>query len=1738
VCVPAEPELVMSGNGLAQWLAQERITLMHTVPSIFRLMVNECGAETRLESLKHVLLAGEPMLPSDVSKWYAVAGPEGARLVNLYGPSETTMVKFLYFVSETDQWKRTIPIGHPMSGAKAILVDEGGRPCPPGVAGQIYIRTPYHSLGYYGQPELTAQVFVPNPFSDDPQDIVYKTGDLARALENGDYELIGRSDQQIKIRGVRIEPGEIEAVLNQCKGVAQSVVVAREDQPGEKHLVAYVVAKNGVPLASKQLQSSLRERLPEYMVPGTLVTMEELPLTPNGKVDRHRLPQPPARTDEKEYVAPRTAEQEILCGIWEEVLRQERVGIEDNFFEIGGHSLLATQLVSRVRRAFAVELPLRALFESPTIAGMSERIEQQRRNGRSNEIPPLKGVKRDGPLPLSFGQQRLWFIDQLEGTSTEYNVLEALRLRGELDRNAMERAINRIVERHEILRTHFADVDGEPVQIVEPDLHIEVALDDLTGFDEKQRQERMADALRREMQQPFDLARGPLLRIRLLRLDEQEHIMLRTMHHVISDGWSHAVFHQEFMTLYEGFHEGREDPLPPLPIQYADFASWQRSWLDGEAWNQGVKYWKDQLAGIPEQLQLPTDRPRPAVQTFAARECHVCLNAELSAALKRLSHANHATLYMTMLSAFSMLMRRYSGQDDIVIGSPIANRQDAQLEQMIGFFVNKVVVRVQMHDGMSFSELLGRVRETTLEAYRYQYIPFERVVEEISPVRSLNRTPVFQVSFALQNAPRIVQMLKGLEVQPEAVGAESLRVRCDLEMHAVEREGEIWISCLYKRDLFDEWRIEQLTRHYVQVLEAMVADAQQPIERVDLLSLRERRQILEEWNAGAQVNPQNKTVHELFEEQVRLAPDAVAVVFGERRLTYAQLNSHANRISHCLHRLGVGPEMAVGIYSRRNVNMVIGVLATLKAGGMYVPLDLGQPKQRLELILRDARPVAVLTENEVATSLPEDVLRIFLDGDCELSGSKAEEKLALSSAVPSDAGAYILYTSGSTGRPKGVVVEHRQIVNYIDGVTARAEFPASASYAMVQPLAVDSSVTVLFSSLCKGGCLHVISEDVSTDPVLLGAYLDREQVDCLKIAPSHLAALQSGPGAQRFVPRRRLIVGGEASGRDWLNGVQKMAPDCAIFNHYGPTETTVGVLMHRLGEGGLAENDSPTVWMGRPLANTRAYVLDRHLEPVPVGVPGELYIAGAGLARGYLKLPGLTAERFVPDPYGASGTRMYRTGDVARWKVSGHLEFLGRTDDQVKIRGFRIELGEIEAMLRTHEAVQDAVVMVHGEAEGKRLVGYAVRRQSVEEQGKALTVREFQQALQEYLKNKLPNYMVPSALVILDALPLTPHGKLDRKALPRPDFDAGNAAWRAPRTPEEQILCSLFAEVLGVERVGLDDNFFELGGHSLLATRLVSRVRATLGLELPLRTLFEAPTVGELNLLVKSGAPAGSSFESVLPLRAHGSLPALFCFPAAGGLSWSYAGLMRAIGFERPIYGLQASGIATEAAFPGTMEELANDYANTIRRVQPEGPYHLLGWSFGGLVAHAVASRLQQDHQPVGLLAILDGYPRVVTNGPPVISEQELLRGFAQHWRFNPQHMEGRPFDLPTMIETARKVGHVLGSFEIEQAERMLRLLEHNVALLYSFRPGVFEGDLLLFTAGEKRSEFFAPGLWAPYIAGHIEVHEVTCEHSQMTDPAPITFIGRLVEQWLKRFTDVSPKDRPKAIAVASAGSD
>lgn len=1420
-CQP-EKAMILEAQKLIDWIDVEGINLIHCVPSVFRTLVNGELNPQYFGELRHILLSGEPLLPVDVKRWMTVFG-DRVQLVNLYGPTETTMTKFFYLVRPEDQDRRSIPIGKPMPGARAALMDRAGKPVPAKALGEIYIRTPFGTLGYFDDPEQTSRAFLKGPSGAAENEIVYRTGDLARLLEDGNFELLGRTDQQVKIRGVRIELPEIENALRQHPAVVDVAVTDREDGTGTKFLCAYVVLSE--PVGTAALKEFLLGLLPEAMVPALFMVLKELPRTGTGKVDRKALPDPgnnDVGPDEPDQgVRSQTAE--LLAGIWSSLLGIEKVGSRQSFFEIGGHSLLATQLLSRIRSVFAVELPLRRLFDAPTLAGLAASVEEARSGERGLTVPPIVPVPRDLPLALSFAQERLWLIDRLTPGNPSYNIPEVVRIRGPLDISAVHRGLETIVERHEALRTSFPMLDGRPVQAISPDARVALPVWDVAALPEPERESELLRLARDEVRRPFDLAHGPLLRARLVRSAPEDHLLVLTMHHLTSDDWSRGTLIREWTELYTALTSGRPPALPKLDVQLADYAAWQRQWMSGPVLEEALAYWTERLAGL-RPLTLPTDRPRPAVMTFHGATAEALLPHRLGKDLLALGHRHGATLFMILMAAFQSLVSRYTHREDVVVGTPIAGRDRAEIENLIGFFVNTLIFRADLSGEPSFRELLVQVRQTALEAFARQDVPFEKIVEALQPERTASHSPIFQIVFAFQNAPTQRLELPGLRLEFPPV--DTATVRADLELDMADT-GEGLVAILrYNTSLFDAATVRRLLRHLQVVLEGAVADPERRLSALPLMSPAECHQLLVEWNDTA-VAREPVCLHRLFEAEVRRRPAAIAAVFEGRQITYDALNRRANQLARHLLRLGVGPEVAVGLCTDRSFDMLVGIFGILKAGGVWVPLDAAYPMERLSLMIAEAGVSVLLTQEELSGLLPMHWGPLLcLDTEWPAVAAHGDEDLA--STADSENLAYVIFTSGSTGQPKGVLVPHRGLRNFNESQRAAFGFGGGDRVLQFASPSFDACISDVIMALCVGASLCLGARDTLLPGPGLNQLLREAEVTAVTLPPSTLAVL---PPAE-LPALRTITVAGEACSRKL---VDLWGPGRRFINLYGPTETTIWA-----SAAELTVDDRREPAIGRPIANARLLLLSPRLEPVPIGVAGELHIGGVGVSRGYLNRPDLTAERFIPDSWsGEAGSRLYKTGDLARHRPDGSLEFLGRIDQQVKVRGFRIEPHEIEVSLLRLPGVDEAVVVAREDRPGeRRLVAYVVLRDG------SASVED----LRELLAQQLPAYMVPAPIVRVAALPRLPGGKVDRAALGAPDRAGfGTAKTFTPAAgPIEQVLAGIWGEVLGLERVGADESFFDLGGHSLAATQVLSRIRDIFHLDVPLRHLFAAPTIAAL----------------------------------------------------------------------------------------------------------------------------------------------------------------------------------------------------------------------------------------------------------------------------------------------------
>ena len=1537
---------------LVEMMAGQGITVMGAGPALWRALLAEPGIE-KCRSLRHAFCGGEP-LTGDLRGRFLAQLPRTA-LHNVYGPTEATIDATWWTCPRPDTGEAATPIGHPLPTASAWLLGEDGRPVSDGAAGELCLGGVGLARGYLRRPELTDQRFIPHPVDPAPGARLYRTGDLARRRPDGALEYLGRLDDQVKVRGYRIELGEIETALARLPGVRMAAVAAREDTPGDRRLAAYVVPEGTAPPVPV-LRRALRQALPAYMVPSAWVFLDALPLSPNGKVDRHTLPAP--RTTDRErgddYAPPRNTLEQRLAGIWEELLDTRPLGVHDHFFEIGGHSLLAARLLARVRREWGAEITLRGLFETPTIALLAERLRAKgvaHTDAGPASIPP---TPRTEALPLSFAQESLWLVSRLEPDSPVYNIPLCLRLAGPLDARALEHSLSEIVRRHEALRTCVTLApNGRPVQTIRAPEALPLETVDLSGLPPDTRGAEAQSYAEREARRPFDLAADQMLRAVLLRLGREEYRLLLTLHHIACDGWSVGILMHELTALYAAFAAGLPSPLPELPMQYADYAAWQRQRLTGPLAETQLAYWTRQLADATP-LALPTDRPRPPVGRFEGARLPVALPRALVDRLHDLGRQEDATLFMTLTAAFQGLLARHTGQADIVIGSPVAGRNAAETESLIGHFINPLVLRTFLGGNPSAREMLRRVREVTLDAQAHQDLPFERIVEALQPERDAGRNPLFSVMLVLQTPPAPGREMAGLTMTIEET--ETGTAKMDLLLSLTDGPDGLSGWWDYSTDLYDRATMERLSAHFRCLLEGMAAAPDRTLSALPLLPEAERHQVLNAFQRADPPIAARQTVHALVEAQAARGPDAVALAWHDGQMTYAEMNRRANQLAHVLQERGVGPGERVGVCLERSPELIIALLGVLKAGGAYLPLDPDYPPDRLAFLLADSQPALLLTQASLAPRLPEHMgLTICLEQ--EQTGIARRSGANPASGTDADSLAYVMYTSGSTGQPKGVLIPHRGVVRLVQDADY-ADITPDDVFLQLSPVSFDASTFEIWGSLANGARLALAP---ARTPSLeeLGRTLRRHGVTTLWLTAG-LFSLMAEERLDDLRPLRQLLAGGDVLPLPHVQKMLQALPGCRLINGYGPTESTTFTCCHPITADSLRGGSVP---IGRPIRRTEVYVLDADRQPAPIGVPGELYIGGDALALGYLNRPDLTAEKFVPHPFSPDPTaRLYRSGDVARWRPDGVLEFLGRRDMQVKVRGYRIELGEIETALARHPAVRDAVALAHGEAHEKQIVAYLVP-----EPGQSVSPAGLRQSLQE----TLPGYMIPSRFVLLETLPLTPNGKVDRAALrePPPEPTSARPALTPPRTPLETALCGLWAEALGVPQVGVRDNFFEIGGHSLLAALLLHRIERLCGRKLPLATLFAHATVEDLARVLRQ--PASGAQSPLVRLHADGSRRPLFFLHGDFQGGFYCLNMARHLGPDQPLCALPPHGM-DGGTIPDTIEEMAADYGRVIRAAQPEGPYRLGGFCNGGLVAYEIARQLRAQGQEVEALLLLD----------------------------------------------------------------------------------------------------------------------------------------------------------------------
>jgi len=1713
LCI-ADQETRTSPAQLRSWLDGASIALCLLVSPMTELLLAEEWSPG--SALRSVMTGGD---------WLYHRPPPGLgfELVNHYGPTETTVLTTCGRVAPTDQGTGVPDIGRPIPNVRVYLLDRHLRTVPRTVPGELCLGGDCLARGYLHLPAQTAERFVPDPFGGGAGGRLYRSGDLARYRSDGAIEFLGRIDDQVKIRGFRIELGEIEAVLGKHPAVREVAVVVHDagepDRPRQQRLVAYLVAEP--PPDRDELRRLGAERLPEYMIPSALVMLESLPLLPTGKVDRAALSRrvPPALIAGPAGRSPRQPLEEVVAAIWCELLGVEQIGIGESFFDVGGHSLLATQVASRIRQALGVELALREFFEAPTIAALARRLAAALAtdDDPAARLRPRPADRHDEP-PLSFAQERLWFLDQLEPGMAAYNIPAVVRLSGRLDPEALAASLTEVLRRHESLRTRFVARRGEPVQRIGPPQEVAVPLVDLSRLADDRRRTEARRLSRAEARRPFDLARGPLLRGMVARADGASHLALLTIHHIVSDGWSMRVLVRELGHLYGARVRGLPPELPELAIQYADYALWQRERLRGERLERELAYWREHLGTSPEVLDLPTDRPVPKVVNPRGGTVRRLFPAALTKALRARSREAGATLFMMLLAGFQALLHRESGQREVSVGTPIAGRTHAELEDLIGFFVNTLVLRSTLAGDESFGAHLAAVRERCLGAYTHQEVPFERLVAELAPARSLTHTPLFQAMFLLdEGSPEKLEWPElRIEPAPELAGGGSAQLG-RLTLTVVAGEEELSAHLAFQRELYDRTSMARLLAHLETLLAAAVAEPKRRVSELPLVAAAEQHQVRWEWNDTRTPFAWEGGVHRAFERRAAQCPDAVAIVRGgcgqpEGRWTYGELNRRANRVAYWLREGEVEPEQVVGLCVERSPAMVAALFGILKAGAAFLPLSPAAPRERLAYQLTDAGAVAVVATARSGAPLPAGAWKtLWLDPEHQLPPPAAAGNPGV--PVAAENACYAIHTSGSTGQPKGVQVSHRSVANIVASFVTSYAISAADRVLQQTTITFDVAVNEIFPILTRGGALVLVPPAAELHFERLAALVAERGVTILGTAPSVLARWNEV--SERGLGRLRLILsGGEALA--WSD-VDRLVAAATVINGYGPTEATVCALSYDLQR--MASDPRSAIPLGRPLANYEVLICDRAGRVLGIGHPGELCLAGPGLARGYLGRPARTAASFVPHPR-TPGERLYRTGDLGRWLADGNLAFLGRIDRQVKIRGLRIEPGEIEARLGEHPGVREAAVVVcddddaHGRA--ARLVAYYVP--STDAIPAAAELRE-------HLREELPSYMVPAAYVRLAALPLTIGGKVDYRALPAPEAARQRPANVPPRDEVERRLARIWEELLEIEAVSARDDFFELGGHSLLLVRLMARIEDEFGRSWPLTLLFETPTLEQLAAVVRTEREASPSSPLVL-IQPRGSRTPFFCVHGIEGTVVVFRDLARQLGPEQPFYGLRAPGLEEAAQRGPTIEAMAMRYLESVQHVQPEGPYLLGGWSFGCAVAFEMAQQLTRAGQRVALVALFDGVPPGEAGYEPPASDVELL---AEYLGME----QGRSLEvacgglglspekrLRRMVERARASGRLPSELGLDRLKRLLAGYRARSAIYRAYRPELYSGRVSFFRArppeseaatGRDRSDDEAARGWSRLARRPIRSHDIPGSHVVMfQEPAVREMAARL----------------------------
>lgn len=1686
-CVLTKREIVQDPILLNQTINNQKITAIQATPTHWQMIL--AHQQASLTDIK--ALVGGEALPSYLAEEMVKTCQS---VTNLYGPTETTIWSTVY---ELDKDEPKGLIGAPIDETAVYVLDQDLQLVPPEVDGELYIAGAGVTRGYYGRPSLTAERYVANPFGDSGSRM-YRTGDIVQWTSNGSLEYIKRADDQVKLRGHRIELGEIEKVISSFSPNMSAKVIVREDTPGNQQLVAYLVGADEI--TKEELITHAKHTVPEYMIPDSIVYLDEFPLTLNGKLDKKKLPQPEYYHVEVEQQL--NEDEQALHDIFSKLLHLPVISIEDSFFDLGGHSLLASHLIAQIRDKWNKEISFSTVFNYPTIKELAVLIKEV-----SETSTEIVAVEDRASALLSYEQHRLWFIDQMEGPSATYNIPFEIDLNGKLNKHALQVALDYVVKRHESLRTVFS-MDGEtPVQHILPADQSPIRLEIVESNPEE-----LASVVEEAKQFHFDITKEPPVKAVLFKVAEDKHVLLLLFHHIIADGWSLIPLTKELSKAYKNSLELTDITDEPLAIQYQDYVAWQQEQMGKSSAEEELDYWKQQLIELPAETPLPYDVQRPKTRENEGKHYPFIIDQQLQSAITNYAKENNVTTFMVLQASLTSVLFRLGSGVDIPIGTPIVGRNNQQLDDLIGFFVNTLVLRTDVSNNPTFHELVSRVKKTNVEAYDRQDIPFDKVVEIVNPERSASRHPLFQMMLILQNAPNPVVDIPQVDSDMKVSGTGTAKFDLTFELWEQPNEAGALNGIIeYRTDLYKDNQIERMCQQWLTFLKHALETPDKSIGTIPFISTEERQFVLD-YKKQANNESTDRSIVQIFESQVDKYPHNIAVSYEGEQLTYQQLNERANQMARYLMDQGAGPEKLISIMLPRSISMMVSILAVLKTGSAYVPVDPDYPDERISYILSDVNPSIVIT-NEKSNQTTEDFTSLHVIDIADVSSRilQAYSNQNINQSISAMNAAYIIYTSGSTGKPKGVVIPHHNVIRLLNETDEWYHFNSDDVWTMFHSYAFDFSVWEIWGALLYGGKLVIVPYNVSRMPIEFLDLLVQEQVTVLNQTPSAFYQLMYAEQERRNLSRklslRYVVFGGEqlelARLKDWFTLHENSTTK--LINMYGITETTVHVSYLELNEEIIDQQGNSLI--GTNIPDLEIYILDDFLQPVPIGVTGEMYVAGGGLARGYLNQSSLTASRFVANPFGEAGSRMYKTGDLAKWLDDGTIDYIGRSDHQVKIRGYRIELGEVNAHIISHESIKEATTTVLNQHGDNQLVSYIVTDKEVRDAD-----------LKAYIASFLPGYMIPSTFVHIDRIPLTAHGKLDTKNLPLPDYTV-NVTGEGPRTPSEELLCELFKEILHLDEVGIHDSFFDLGGHSLLAVTLMNRIRELFGKELGIGILFEAPTVAELVHVLDGDNDTSSSLDMLLPLRKSGSELPLFCVHPAGGLSWCYAGLMSTLGPEFPIYGLQARGISEAEAKPDSLVEMAQDYIAEMKRVQPEGPYRVLGWSLGGNVAHAITVELQKLGDEVELVFIMDSYPSDFVPLSGEEGEQDALIALLTLGGYDPEQLMHKEISIENVVELLHHHGSALASLDKQTIINLKETYRNSVKIMSEYKPKTFDGNMIFFKSTIVPDWFMDadPSKWTPFISGEMLEYDIHCRHKDMCQPEPLAEIGAIVEQELQK---------------------